>query len=255
MLCGHPPFYGKNEEDIKQKILKGPLIFPPNEFQKISHKAIDYLKKLLNYDINKRITAEEALENKWLVKMLKNKNDENSLKIDIIKNLTTFTNKLTLQKAILSFMANQINLNEEIKILKDEFNKIDKNKDGLISKEELIHCMELLYPHEEAVKKASDIFNEIDFNNDGNINFSEFITVNMKKEKLLNADMLKNAFKIFDLDGNGYITIEELQQTIPLNVQNKTNWIEIVKEVDLDGDCQINFEEFKYMMDKIATEA
>jgi calcium-dependent protein kinase len=255
MLCGHPPFYGKNEEDIKQKILKGPLIFPPNEFQKISHKAIDYLKKLLSYDIEKRISAEEALENKWLIKMLKNKNDENSLKIDIIKNLTTFTNKLTLQKAILSFMANQINLNEEIKILKDEFNKIDKNKDGLISKEELIHCMELLYPHEEAVKKASDIFNEIDFNNDGNINFSEFITVNMKKEKLLNADMLKNAFKIFDLDGNGYITIDELQQTIPLNVQNKTNWIEIVKEVDLDGDCQINFEAFKYMIDKLATEA
>ena len=143
-------------------------------------------------------------------------------------------------------------MNEEIKKLKEEFDKIDDNKDGMISREELIKCMETLHPHKEAVKKANEIFEEIDFNNDGSINFSEFLTVNMKKEKICNEDILQKAFKLFDLDGNGFITIDELKETIPLEIQNNQQWIDIVKEVDQDGDCQISFDEFKIMMEKLS---
>ena len=39
----------------------------------------------------------------------------------------------------------------------------------MISREELVKCMETIHPHEEAVKKANEIFEEIDFNNDGSI--------------------------------------------------------------------------------------
>ena len=102
------------------------------------------------------------------------------------------------------------------------------------------------------MKRTKEIFEEIDFNNDGSINFSEFLTVNMKKEKITNEDMLIKAFKMFDLDGNGYITIEELKETIPIEIQNTSQWLEIVGEVDQDGDCQISFEEFKLMMEKVA---
>ena len=85
----------------------------------------------------------------------------------------------------------------------------------------------IIHPHEEAVKKANEIFEEIDFNNDGSINFSEFLTVNMKKEKICNEELLKQAFRVFDLDGNGYITIDELKETIPLEIQNNSQWIDI----------------------------
>ena len=84
------------------------------------------------------------------------------------------------------------------------------------------------------------------------INFSEFLTVNMKKEKICNDDILHKAFKLFDLDGNGYITIDELKETILLEIQNNQQWIDIVKEVDQDGDCQISFDEFKIMMEKLS---
>ena len=252
MLCGHPPFMGKKEEDIKKKILYSPLNFPKKEFQKISPSAIKFVKELLTYDFKKRISAENALNNEWLNKMLKIPDEEiKNNQINILNNLSKFTSVLTLQKATLSFMTNQISINDEIKRLKNEFDKIDTNHDGMISKEELIHCLELIHPHNEAIIKANEIFNEIDFNNDGTINFSEFITVNMEKNKILNEEMLKNAFNNFDLDGNGYITIDELKETIPLEIQNNSQWIEIVKEVDQDGDCQINYEEFKSMMEKI----
>jgi len=253
MLCGHPPFMGSNEEKIKNKILNCKLIFPSSEFKNVSHDAINFIKQLLEFNPDKRLSAEKSLENKWLNSTCNNKDyDEKILKSDIIGNLSKFKSKVTLQKATLAFLTNQISINQEIQKLKDEFDKIDENKDGEISKPELIKCLETMYPSVEAIKKANEIFEEIDFNNDGSISFSEFLTVNMKKEQILNEDMLIKAFKLFDLDGNGYITINELKETMPFEIVSNQQWIDLVSEVDKDGDCQISFEEFKEMMQKIS---
>lgn len=210
MLCGHPPFCGNKENIIKSKILHSKLVFPSKEFNKVSNEAIEYIKSLLSYNPEKRPSAEEALNNKWLLSTVNRGNKK--LSEYIISNLIKFRSTVGLQKATVSFLANQISINEEIKKLKEEFDKIDVNKDGEISKNELIKCLEVLYPSQEAIYRANQIFKEIDFNNDGTINFSEFLTVNIQKEKLLNEETLDNAFKMFDIDGNGYITIDELKK-------------------------------------------
>ena len=251
MLCGHPPFLGNDEESIKNKILNCKVEYPENEFCHISKSAIEFLDLLLEINPKKRISAEEALKNEWLYKMLNSEENDNILNKAIIENLIKFSSSVSLQKATLSFLANQISMNEEIEKLKKEFDKIDVNKDGEISLDELILCLKTLYPPEEAKKRAIDIFREIDFNNDGSINFSEFLTVNLQKEKLLNEDMLRKAFNLFDIDGNGYITIDELKETLNLNLNNQLDWKDLVGEVDKDGDNQINFEEFKEMMEKV----
>jgi len=252
MLCGHPPFCGNKENIIKSKILHSKLVFPSKEFNKVSNEAIEYIKSLLSYNPDKRPSAEEALNNKWLISTINRGN--NKLSEYIISNLIKFRSTVGLQKATVSFLANQISINEEIKKLKDEFDKIDVNKDGEISKSELITCLEVLYPRQEAIYRANQIFKEIDFNNDGTINFSEFLTVNIKKEKLLNEETLDNAFKMFDIDGNGYITIDELKKTMPLEITSKSGWKELVSEVDKDGDYQISFKEFKEMMEKLISQ-
>ena len=249
MLCGHPPFCGSKENIIKSKILHSKLTFPQKEFQKVSQEAIDFITSLLSYNPDKRPSAEEALKNEWLV--LNSSQGNKKLSEDIIQNLIKFRTTVGLQKATVSFLANQISINEEIKKLKEEFDKIDVNKDGEISKEELVKCLEILYPSQEAKNRADEIFKEIDFNADGTINFSEFLTVNIKKEKLLNEETLDNAFKMFDIDGNGYITIDELKKTMPLEITSKSGWKKLVSEVDKDGDYQISFKEFKEMMEKL----
>jgi calcium-dependent protein kinase len=249
MLCGHPPFCGKDENTIKAKILHSKLVFPTKNFKNVSTEAIDYLKLLLAYNPENRPSAEEALENCWLINESDNGNIE--LSKEIISNLSKFRTTLGLQKVTISFLANQVSINDEIKALKEEFDKFDVNKDGEISKEELIKCLEVNYPYQEAVTRANHIFNEIDFNNDGSINFSEFLTVNFKKEKLLSEDTLEKTFHLFDIDGNGFITLDELKESMPIEITSKMEWSDLIEEVDKDGDGQISLDEFKEMMRKL----
>ncbi|MCQ2818500.1 MAG: EF-hand domain-containing protein, partial [archaeon] len=250
MLCGHPPFRGRKEKDIKEKIINGSFGFPPEEFNKFSPFAISFIKSLLTYDPLNRPSAEQALKDPWLIASLKS-NDDDSVNIQIVENLTKFQSTNTLQKATLSYISHQLSQSNELKRLTEEFNKIDKNKDGVLSKEELIDCLSQVYSKEIALQKVDDIFNEIDFNGDGTINYSEFIAVNTKKENVNSIENLRKAFNLFDLDGNGFITIDELKETISIDL-GSASWEEVVKEVDRNGDNMISFDEFKIMMEKIA---
>ena len=61
---------------------------------------------------------------------------------------------------------------------------------------------------------------------------------------------IKEAFKIFDKDGNGVIDKEELR-SVMANLGERLTDEEIeqmIKEADLDGDGVVNLEEFMIMM-------
>jgi calcium-dependent protein kinase len=116
MLCGHPPFCGNKENIIKSKILHSKLTFPSKEFKTVSSDAKEYIKSLLSYDPNHRPSAEEALNNNWLMAMINR--GKAKLSDYIISNLIRFRTTIGLQKATVSFLANQISINEEIKKVK-----------------------------------------------------------------------------------------------------------------------------------------
>jgi calmodulin len=61
---------------------------------------------------------------------------------------------------------------------------------------------------------------------------------------------LRQAFAVFDKDGNGFISSAELRQVMA-NLGEALSQEEVdamIKEADNDGDGQVNFEEFKKMM-------
>ncbi|KAG8934979.1 putative calmodulin-3 [Tulasnella sp. 418] len=92
---------------------------------------------------------------------------------------------------------------------------------------------------------------EVDVNKDGTIDFNEFAVMMAKKMKDQDVDAeRKAAFKVFDKDGNGLISAEELK-TVMAKLGEKLTPEEIdamIKEGDLDDDGQINYEEFVKMM-------
>ena len=55
-----------------------------------------------------------------------------------------------------------------------------------------------------------DVINTMDTNNDGHIDYDEFLTAASDRAKLINRDNLKAAFKVFDKNEDGKITIDEI---------------------------------------------
>ena len=57
----------------------------------------------------------------------------------------------------------------------------------------------------------SDLIEQLDKNGDGKIDYGEFITAAVDRAKLINEQNLDMAFKLFDQDKNGKITVDELK--------------------------------------------
>ena len=95
------------------------------------------------------------------------------------------------------------------------------------------------------------MINEVDIDGNGTIDFKEFLGLMARKMRDTDTqEELIEAFKIFDRDGNGLISANELQHVMTSLGENVTEEEveEMIKESDLDGDGYINYEEFVRMI-------
>jgi calmodulin len=99
--------------------------------------------------------------------------------------------------------------------------------------------------------ELQDMINEVDADGNGTIDFPEFLTMMARKMKDTDSEEeIKEAFKVFDKDGNGFISAAELRHVMT-NLGEKLTDEEVdemIREADIDGDGQINYEEFVKMM-------
>ncbi|XP_026680455.1 calmodulin [Diaphorina citri] len=85
----------------------------------------------------------------------------------------------------------------------------------------------------------------------GTIDFPEFLTMMARKMKDTDSEEeIREAFRVFDKDGNGFISAAELRHVMT-NLGEKLTDEEVdemIREADIDGDGQVNYEEFVTMM-------
>ena len=97
------------------------------------------------------------------------------------------------------------------------------------------------------------MINEIDEDGSGTIDLNEFFKMMKKRMKDIDEDEeLKEAFRVFDKDGNSFISANELNHVMT-NLGEKLSddeVLEMIREADTDGDYRINFEEFMKIMKK-----
>ena len=115
---------------------------------------------------------------------------------------------------------------------------------------------------------AKDMVNEVDKDGTGSIDFPEFLTMMSLKINEENAEEeLREAFKVFDGDGNGFIDRKELglmmrfmgetltEEEIQVEEMNKRQLFSIsffikmiIEEADSNKDGLIDYTEFYKMM-------
>nr|GMD53158.1 probable calcium-binding protein CML18 [Ipomoea batatas] len=133
--------------------------------------------------------------------------------------------------------------------LREIFRSFDINNDGSLTQLELGSLLRSL-----GLKPSSDqletLIQKADKNNNGLVEFSEFVA--LVAPELLPAKspytekQLKQMFRMFDRDGNGFITAAELAHSMAklghaLTAEELTG---MIREADTDGDGRISFQEF-----------
>ena len=132
----------------------------------------------------------------------------------------------------------------------------DKDGDGTIDSEELTSVMQVLGMN-PTKEELEILLNSVDADHNGVIDLEEFIDVMRShlyhgtQDGAPTADNeLREAFAVFDKDGNGMISAEELKSAL-LNLGEKLDDHEVkamIAAADKDGNGQIDYEEFISMM-------
>lgn len=139
--------------------------------------------------------------------------------------------------------------------LEQVFKKFDTNGDGKISRSELSDLIKSL-GGSVTEEEVGAMVSEADLDGDGYIDLSEFVALNTDRAVSSSHRLqdLKDAFNMFDIDGDGSISPDELHKVLK-SLREQCTRIDcenMIKGVDSNGDGQVSFDEFMVMMTNTA---
>merc|ERR1719320_2094824 len=135
---------------------------------------------------------------------------------------------------------------EMLIIYQDAFNHFDCDNCGIIPTKLLGQLLRFVGENPSDAE-LQDLMNEVDAGSSGFFPFPHFLGMMTRKIDQNSAeDEIREAFKVFDSDGNGFINRQELGYVMENLGENmeKEEIESLINEIDIDGDGQINYEEF-----------
>ncbi|XP_034840578.1 troponin C, isoallergen Bla g 6.0101-like isoform X2 [Maniola hyperantus] len=142
----------------------------------------------------------------------------------------------------------------QIQMLKKAFDTFDHDKKGVIETDMIGTILEML-GQELDDGTLSDIIKEYDEHGTGTLEFTQFcslaarfLTEEIDAEAMLAE--LREAFRLYDREGNGYITTDVLKEIFKEldNTLSAEELEAMITEIDADGSGTVDFDEFLEVM-------
>ena len=220
MLYGVFPF--EDENDDKEKLFKKIKKEEPKynlAHSCVSRLAQNFLKKLLKKQPKERYGAQEALNDPWILKYIKNNIHITTLNLP---KLQTTLQSTKFIKIIFGFIIKEID-SEKTENLRNQFYLLDETKTGVIDLKKYSSSLskkskcesneENSYVKQNNVPTSISSVNHCGtnpctFSNVCELDYTSFVLTSLKNKNLLTEAVYKNVFKRLDSENKGVLTIE-----------------------------------------------
>jgi serine/threonine protein kinase len=268
LLIGNPPFDGKTDGDVINKIKAGRFGIYGKRWEGVSETAKHFLHSLLRKDPYERLSASEAQQHAWLgmedtakrVAQGKVSNPEAAIDQSVIRDIGRFARNNAISRAALSLLASSSapgsfhGAEEDVMSLEQRFKRFDGQNNGKIDAEDFTKVLKdsLQVSSTEAAK----VFERISANQPDpaggeqkirkrEINYNEFIALTKNKRIANNSAAIRDAFRAYDKDGEGFIHDNQIRDVLGADFKGDEDLVKInLKECDMNGDGMIDYVRF-----------
>ncbi|CAA6657031.1 unnamed protein product [Spirodela intermedia] len=217
MWASARPFWARTESGIFRTVLKADPNFEEPPWPTLSSEAKDFVKRLLNKDYRKRMTAAQALCHPWI-----RDHEDATIPMDmqICRLMRAYICSSSLRKSALVALAKSLTVNQ-LFYLREQFTLLGPNKNGYIALQNLKTV--LLKHSTDAVKdsRVLDFVNAVCSLQYRKLDFKEFaaaaVSVHQLEASANWEQLARSAYELFDKEGNRPIMIEELASELGLS--------------------------------------
>lgn len=214
LLCGSRPFWARTESGIFRSVLRADPNFADSPWPVVSPEAKDFVKRLLNKDHRKRMTAAQALTHPWL------RDEKCVVPLDILvyKLVKSYVRATPFKRAALKALSKALT-EDELVYLRAQFMLLEP-KDGFVTLDNFRTVLMKNATDAMRESRVPDILAVMEPLAYKKIDFEEFCAAAISVYQLEALEgwekIATEAFEYFEKEGNRVISVEELAQEFNL---------------------------------------
>jgi len=240
LLAGRPPFSGSNDANTLKRIKQGRFHFSSDRWSHISDQAKDFVSKLLEVNVAKRLDAESALAHPWLAEAAFGDENSEPLDAEVLQSIRSFSKSNALKRAVLRAVAPVATV-ERVANWADHFEALDKDGDGKVAIEDLARrLMERGGLSQTEAAQLSAALAEADGPGD-RVSYSAFLAACLSAHVALDDQHLRCLFDRLDAKQTGTVSAEDVCHALG----------DIVDMADLTAELEgkpLAYSDFRWLM-------
>ncbi|CAN6200521.1 unnamed protein product [Urochloa humidicola] len=235
LLCGSRPFWARTESGIFRSVLRADPNFDDSPWPSVSAEAKDFVKRFLNKDYRKRMTAVQALTHPWL------RDEQRQIPLDILifRLVKQYLRATPLKRLALKALSKALS-EDELLYLRLQF-KLLEPRDGFVSLDNFRTALTRYLTDAMRESRVLEFLHALEPLAYRRMDFEEFCAAAISPYQLEALERWEEiagtAFQHFEQEGNRVISVEELAQELNLAPTHYS----IVQDWIRKSDGKLNF--------------